>query len=217
MSSNKKEGITGYLDEDPDIKRQKWVCLSMLTPKDDKIRDKTYFEFREFLLDKYPDDFKDKEQVDVKFKIWAEPQQAALDELYREQKRGLEMPIVKIRGSYRTLEEAKERCKHLGKWDKTCNIYVAPVGRWVPADGKVRKTETEVFHAEQNMQNFMKSRKEVQAAAAKAFELRLEEAKRKKLDDELERKQKEENGAEKVDENGAEKVEENEAEKKIKI
>ena len=183
MPSDEKGGITGFLDEDPKIKRQQFVCLSMLCPSDDKMCDKTYFEIREYLTSEFSNHFKDETQFDVKFKLWREQKQAELDDLYNEKQKGLSMPIIKVRGSYKTLSEAKYRCKHLGKWDKTCNIFVAQVGRWVPADGKVRKTETEIYHAEQEMQKFMKARKEAKEAADKEFELRIATAKQKKLDD----------------------------------
>ena len=47
---------------------------------------------------------------------------------------------LKVRGSYSTQEEAELRCKMLREVDPNHNVYVGPVGMWMPWDPDAYKT-----------------------------------------------------------------------------
>ena len=48
---------------------------------------------------------------------------------------------VKVRGVYSTEDEAKNRCKELQQIDPDFNIYIAPVGCWLPWSDDPEKAE----------------------------------------------------------------------------
>ena len=48
---------------------------------------------------------------------------------------------IKVRGSYSTQEEAELRCKLLREVDPNHNVYVGPVGMWMPWEPKHIKQE----------------------------------------------------------------------------
>ena len=47
---------------------------------------------------------------------------------------------LKIRGSFSTQEEAELRCRMLREVDPNHNIYVGPVGQWMPWNPEAYKT-----------------------------------------------------------------------------
>ena len=47
---------------------------------------------------------------------------------------------LKVRGSYSTQEEAELRCKLLREVDPNHNVYVGPVGVWMPWEPEAYKT-----------------------------------------------------------------------------
>ena len=172
--------LADYLDEDPVIRRQKFVCMSILTPSDVDVRNRAYFEARAFALDQHKEAYPNKEAYDTALADWCSTRQTDLDDDFQAQAEGKpHIPIVKVRGSYKTQTEANERSRFLAKTDKTCDIWVAEVGRWVPADGKRREDETAVEYTEQTMQALMKKRKESQELARQEFERRKNEAVRR--------------------------------------
>jgi len=164
-----------YLDRDPSVRKQKYVCISILTPNDIDVRGKSYYEARAFALS-LEGLFKDKEDYNGKFKAWLATTQIKLDDEYAEiSKHKPHVPIAKVRGSYPSHDDAVARCQFLSKKDKLCDIYVTEVGTWFPIDGKHRES-TEVVYAEKQMQNLMKSRQEQAEKAKEQFEARVQEA-----------------------------------------
>jgi hypothetical protein len=165
------------LDEDPEIRRQKFVCMSFLTPSDVDVRDRGYFEARAFALANPGETFADAAAYDAALTDWCAQRQTDLDEEFQAATDGKpHIPIVKVRGSYKTYAEAAERCRDLNKVDQVVDIFVAQVGRWVPCDGKRREDETEVNYAEEQMQQLMSKRKENQELARQEVERRRQEA-----------------------------------------
>lgn len=164
---------TDFLNVDPRIRRQQFVCVSILTPSDINVRDRMYFETREFIMAHHSKEYATKEQFDTVFSNWCSDRQTELDhDFLRQSKDKPHIPIMKIRGSYKTQLEARERCRYLSKIDTVCDIFIAPVGQWVPADGKHRNDETECNYAEQKMQELMQAKKESQTLATQMFEQR---------------------------------------------
>ena len=58
---------------------------------------------------------------------------------------------VKVRGVYSSEEEAKDRCEKLQKIDGLHNVYIAPVGKWLPwCDDPEKATDFEYAESELN-------------------------------------------------------------------
>ena len=172
---------TDYLDRDPSVRKQRYVCISILTPNDVDVRGKAYYEARAFALSQ-EGLFKDKEDYDGKFKAWLATTQTKLDDEYATiSKHKPHIPICKVRGSYPTHDGAIARCEFLSKKDRLCDIYVTEVGTWFPVDGKHRE-ETEIVYAEKQMQDLMKSRKKHAEKAKEQFEARVQEAREEAIE-----------------------------------
>ena len=162
------EEVEDFLDVDTDIPGQKFAVLSFLSPENVLKKKEAYF-FSEFmkwvcdqsefldhvvlkgdktklnynaLKDKY-DDFiyaKD-EELEAKFHEM---------ENFRTTVRG-----VKVRGVYATQREAEVRAKVLQRLYKRDNIFVGPVGYWLPWDPNPDKVEN-VEYLEPELNNLMK-------------------------------------------------------------
>ena len=70
----------------------------------------------------------------------------------------------KIRGVYATEEQAKKRCEDIRKFDKYHNVFIGPVGKWLPWDDDSSKVEESVY-AEPKLNDMMKAYKDSQEKA----------------------------------------------------
>ena len=70
----------------------------------------------------------------------------------------------KIRGVYATEEQAKKRCEDIRKFDKYHNLFIGPVGKWLPWDDDSSKVEESVY-AEPKLNDMMKAYKDSQEKA----------------------------------------------------
>jgi hypothetical protein len=78
---------------------------------------------------------------------------------------------VKVRGCYSTEAEAKNRCEELQRIDGLHNVYVAPVGHWLPwCDDPEKATDFE--YAEGELNKLMKAYKKNQESAKMLHEQR---------------------------------------------
>lgn len=78
---------------------------------------------------------------------------------------------VKVRGCYSSEEEAKKRCEQLQTIDGLHNVYVAPVGKWLPwCDDPEKATDSE--YAENELNKLMKAYKKNQEKAKMLHEER---------------------------------------------
>jgi hypothetical protein len=84
---------------------------------------------------------------------------------------------LKIRGTYSTQEEAELRCKLLREVDPNHNVYVGPVGMWMPWEPEAYKTGR-VEYMEDELNQLMSEKNKNEAAAKQQFEKRVIEAKR---------------------------------------
>ena len=97
---------------------------------------------------------------------------------------------VKVRGVYSSEEEAKDRCEKLQKMDGNHNVYIAPVGKWLPwCDDPEKASDFE--YAESELNKLMKAYQKNQENAKMMHEERKNEM-IKKNNEEAER-QKEKN------------------------
>lgn len=91
----------------------------------------------------------------------------------------------KLRGVFPTQDEAEMRCKKLRENDPTHDIYVGPVGMWIPWDPDAYKTgRVEFMEEELNQLHSEKIKNE--AKAKEEFERRVKETKRKAIQENIE-------------------------------
>lgn len=89
---------------------------------------------------------------------------------------------IKVRGSYDTVEEAELRCKKLRQLDPNHDIFVGPVGVWMPWDPDAYKTGR-VEYMEKELNDLMKEKLNNQEKAKEEFEQRVKESKMKAIEE----------------------------------
>jgi hypothetical protein len=91
---------------------------------------------------------------------------------------------LKIRGSYPTQEEAELRCKMLRELDPNHDVFVGPVGLWMPWDPEAYKTGR-VEYMEEELNQLMHEKSKNESNAKFAFEQRVKETKKKAIDENI--------------------------------
>jgi hypothetical protein len=91
---------------------------------------------------------------------------------------------LKIRGSYPTQEEAELRCKMLREIDPNHDVYVGPVGMWMPWDPEAYKTGR-VEYMEEELNQLMSEKQKNESNAKTAFEQRVKETKQKAIEENI--------------------------------
>jgi hypothetical protein len=91
---------------------------------------------------------------------------------------------LKIRGVFSTQEEAEMRCKKLREIDPNHDIYVGPVGMWIPWDPDAYKTGRVEFMEEELNQLYQEKIKN-EASAKEEFDRRIKETKRKAIEENI--------------------------------
>jgi hypothetical protein len=91
---------------------------------------------------------------------------------------------IKIRGSYPTQEEAELRAKMLREIDDKHNIFVGPVGMWMPWDPEAYKTGR-VEYLEEELNQLMSEKQKNETNAKTAFDQRVKESKQKAIDENI--------------------------------
>jgi hypothetical protein len=91
---------------------------------------------------------------------------------------------LKIRGSYPTQEEAELRCKMLREIDPNHDVYVGPIGMWMPWDPEAYKTGR-VEYMEEELNQLMSEKIKNESNAKSAFEQRVKESKQKAIDENI--------------------------------
>jgi hypothetical protein len=109
---------------------------------------------------------------------------------------------LKIRGNYPTLEEAELRCKMLREVDPYHDVFVGPVGVWMPWDPEAYKTGR-VEHMEEELNQLMHEKKKNETNAKIAFDQRIKETKQKAIEENMKNAEKSGNTlTQTIDENG---------------
>ena len=96
---------------------------------------------------------------------------------------------LKIRGVYPTLEEAEMRSKMLREMDSNHDVYVGPVGLWMPWDPEAYKTGR-VEYMEDELNQLMHEKKNNEQNAKSAFEQRIKETKQKAIQENIQNAEK---------------------------
>ena len=109
---------------------------------------------------------------------------------------------VKVRGTFPTLEEAEMRCKLLREQDPSHDVFVGPVGMWMPWDPEAYKTGR-VEYLEEELNKLMSEKIKNETNAKSTFDERIKDAKKSAIEDNI--KKAEKTGAkltQTIDENG---------------
>lgn len=163
-----------------------------------------YFEFIHFIAYKHNikadiliNDFNDfvKEEsdklkasgIDDDYKNFLDKQEDKLNEQFnREHAFQTSVRGLKIRGVYNTQDEAEDKCKKLREGDPSHDIYVGPVGVWIPWDPDAYKTGR-VEHMEEELNALHSEKIKNEALAKKEFEERVRETKKKAIMENIEK------------------------------
>ena len=76
---------------------------------------------------------------------------------------------LKVRGSYPTQEEAELRCKMLSELDPNHDVFVGPVGLWMPWEPEAYKTGR-VEYLEDELNKLMHEKQKNETSAKEAFD-----------------------------------------------
>lgn len=149
-----------FLDQDPQIRGQNYVCVSFVSPEEVIKSKEAYFlsEYCESLCKRntelmdglevmFPDKKNEIRSIKEQYEVFFDPK--SIDEDFKNFKRENESEIsskfseennyqtsirgIKIRGTYETQREAEVRAEVLKRMDDNKhNIYIAQVGCWCP-------------------------------------------------------------------------------------
>jgi len=158
MTDNSKP--IDYLREDPEIPNQRFCCISFIEARDMKVfASKEMFMATKFMknfLEEYEiakefsknsnskitDEIKEKldmsyENIKSQYKSYRKNSfQKLCDEFDKNHnpKNALTVSGIKVRGSFRTIEEAQERANLMRDYEPGVNVFVAAQGYWLPYD-----------------------------------------------------------------------------------
>jgi len=89
---------------------------------------------------------------------------------------------LKVRGCFPTQQEAELRCKLLRELDPNHDVYVGPVGMWMPFHPEAYKTGR-VEYMEDELNQLMHEKKKNEEKAKEDFEKRVKDTKHKAIED----------------------------------
>ena len=166
-----------------------------------------YFEFIHFIAYKHNmnvetliSDFNDfvkeesnklkKSGIEDDYKNFLDKQEDKLNEQFnRDHAFQTSVRGLKIRGVFGSQEEAEDKCKKLRKSDPNHDIYVGPVGIWIPWDPDAYKTGR-VEHMEEELNALHAEKMKNEELAKKEFEERIRETKRQAIVENIEKAKK---------------------------
>jgi hypothetical protein len=93
---------------------------------------------------------------------------------------------LKVRGVFPTQEEAEMRCKMLRQIDPNHDVYVGPVGLWVPFHPDAYKTGR-VEYLEKELNQLMHEKNQNEEQAKLQFDKRVKESKLKAISENMEK------------------------------
>ena len=93
---------------------------------------------------------------------------------------------LKVRGVFASQEEAEQKCKKLRDQDPNHDIFVGPVGVWIPWDPDAYKTGR-VEHLEEELNALHQEKIKNEEMAKKEFEERIRETKKQAIMENIEK------------------------------
>ena len=166
-----------------------------------------YFEFIHFIAYKYSlkaetliSDFNEfikeesvklqKNGIEDDFKNFIDKEEDKLNEKFnKEHSFQTSVRGLKVRGVYGTQEEAEMKSKLLREKDPSHDIFVGPVGTWLPWDPDAYKTGR-VEHMEEELNALHQEKMKNEELAKKEFEERIRETKKQAIRENIEKAQK---------------------------
>jgi len=137
--------------------------------------DDTMTDFKEFVAD-------EKDELTINtladdYKSFVDIHDTELNEMFQ-RKNNFQTCIrgVKIRGSYPTMEEAEIRCKMIRQSDPNHDVFVGPVGMWMPWDPESYKTDR-VEYMDDELNQLMHEKNQNESSAKNAFDNRVKTTK----------------------------------------
>jgi hypothetical protein len=163
-----------------------------------------YFDFLNFIAYKYNvkidelsadfNDFVKEEGAKLKengaeddYKNFIDKQEDSLNEQFnREHSFQTSVRGLKVRGVFPSQEEAEIRCRKLRELDPNHDIYVGPVGMWIPWDPDAYKTGRVEFMDEE-LNQLHKEKLKNEEKAKQEFNARVQETKKKAIQENIEK------------------------------
>lgn len=109
---------------------------------------------------------------------------------------------LKVRGVFPTLGEAELRCKMLREMDPNHDVFVGPVGLWMPWDPEAYKTGR-VEYLEQELNQLMQEKQKNEINAKNTFDQRVKDTRKNAINENIKLAEKSGNKlTQSVDENG---------------
>ena len=128
-----------FLENDPAIRGQNYVCLSFVSPEK-ILEDKNLY-----LVKKYLENLVKEKNINLNDDYLNNINDKFEDFLYNNRERycrefdenndfKTSVRGIKVRGVYDTIQEAESRAKQFQSFDKHFNVFVGQVGYWLPWD-----------------------------------------------------------------------------------
>lgn len=201
-----------YLDTDPPLRGQNYVCLSFISPED-VVAKKEHFFFEKFIENfatevrdlfdglqvRYPKDADNlrmlKERysylfssglIGEEYNYFVETHEEEMQKVFDEQNNfKTSVRGIKVRGVFDTLREAQVRAEVLKKLDGKFHVYVAEVGAWCPWSPNPEEIQQQEY-AETQLNTMMKHYKDNQVKKDIFYEERKRELQFMKVKKDLE-------------------------------
>ena len=123
--------------------------------------------------------------IDDDYKTFVDNSEEALQTAFdKENQFHTSVRSVKIRGVFPTQEEAELRCKMLRELDPNHDVYVGPVGMWMPWEPEAYKTGR-VEYLEDELNQLMHEKTKNEKRDKEAFEKRVKDAKQKAIQENI--------------------------------
>jgi hypothetical protein len=128
-----------------------------------------------------------KTSVENDFKNFVDLNEKELEETFsKENKFQTSVRGLKVRGVFPTQQEAELRCKMIREVDPNNDVYVGPVGMWIPFHPEAYKTGN-VQYLEKELNELMHEKKKNEDVAKVEFEKRVKESKLKAIQENIEK------------------------------
>lgn len=127
--------------------------------------------------------------VEADYKTFVDIRENQLEEKYMDE-HSMQTSVrgLKIRGVFPTQQEAELRCKMIREADPNHDVYVGPVGLWIPFHPEAYKTGN-VQYLEKELNELMHEKKKNEDNAKLQFDKRVKEAKVKAIKENMEKAQ----------------------------
>ena len=155
--------------------------ISFVSYKYNLTFDKVNEDFQDFVKNEHSELMK--YNVNDDFKTFVDNNEERLDTEFGEQHEfQTSVRGIKVRGVFASQKEAEMRCKLLREVDPNHDVYVGPVGMWVPFHPDAYKTGR-VEYMEETLNQLMAEKKKNEDNAKKEFDKRVKEAKEKAIEE----------------------------------